>query len=269
VSDLRRFVSGSAFRFIAHRQEEIPMKLELRSVGKSYGAKAAVKNLSTTITEGTHVAILGRSGCGKSTMLHLLAGLEAPAAGAILMDETVLSKADEIVVAPHQRGIGMVFQDLALWPNLTVLGNVVLGLSGRRLSKADARKTALDSLTLCGVAELIDRKPGEISGGEQQRVALARALAGRPKFLLLDESFSSLDLTTKSALLADIRLLLTAQKITVLLVTHDPFDALTLCSSLIVMEAGEITEQGTIADLMKLSTRSRSLDAFIRRVGFA
>jgi ABC-type Fe3+/spermidine/putrescine transport system ATPase subunit len=241
------------------------VRLELRSVGKSYAATAALKPVSATFNEGTHVAIIGPSGCGKSTMLRLLAGLEAPSTGTIFKDDLVFSKAEEIVVAPHQRGIGMVFQDLALWPNLSVLKNVVLGLSGRALPKADIRKIGLGSLALCGIQDLIDRKPRQLSGGEQQRVALARALTVRPRFLLLDEPFSSLDLATKSVLLADLRSLLAEQKITILLVTHDPADAVTLCSSLIVMERGAITEVGTLEDLVRMPTKSPSLDAFVRR----
>jgi ABC-type Fe3+/spermidine/putrescine transport system ATPase subunit len=265
LSSLRGFCRRASFRPVGCCQGDVEVKIELRSVSKSYAAKAALSPVSATFNEGKHVAIIGPSGCGKSTMLRLLAGLEAPSTGTIFKDDVVFSKAEEIVVAPHQRGIGMVFQDLALWPNLSVLKNVVLGLSGRALSKADIRKIGLDSLALCGIRDLIDRKPGQLSGGEQQRVALARALTVRPRFLLLDEPFSSLDLATKSVLLADLRSLLAEQKITILLVTHDPADAVTLCSSLIVMERGAITEVGTLEDLVRIPTKSPSLDAFVRR----
>ena len=241
------------------------MNLQVRSVTKFYAEKAALKEISATFCEGTHVGIVGTSGCGKSTLLRLLAGLEAPSSGTILIGDMTASTTDKILVAPHRRGIGMVFQDLALWPNLTVLGNVLLGLSGAGLSRTDARKRALDSLSLCGAADFINRKPGELSGGEQQRAALARALAVRPKFLLLDEPFSSLDLTTKSGLLADIGFLAAQHRITLLLVTHDPIDVATLCSSLLVMDAGVIIENGAIKELMKLSSMSRFLDAFVRR----
>ena len=172
-------------------------------------------------------------------------------------------------IIPHEIPVGKVgyslFQDLALWPNLTVLGNVLLGLSGAGLSKADARRRALDSLSLCGAADFISRKPGQLSGGEQQRAALARALAVRPRFLLLDEPFSSLDLTTKSSLLADIRSLAAEHRITLLLVTHDPIDIVTLCSSLVVMEAGAIKENGAIEELMRMPSTSPFLHAFVRR----
>lgn len=125
----------------------------------------------------------------------------------------------------------------------------------------------MDTVSLCGVVDLIQRKPGELSGGQQQRTALARALAVRPKFLLLDEPFSSLDLTTKSELLTDIRSLAAEHQITLLLVTHDPVDVMTLCSSLLVMEAGLLKEFGPIAELMKIRPMSGFLDAFMRRSG--
>jgi ABC-type Fe3+/spermidine/putrescine transport system ATPase subunit len=233
---------------------------------KAYSETVAVRDVVATFPDGTHVGIVGPSGCGKSTLLRLLAGLEAPSSGTILIDDVPVSNADHILVAPHKRGIGMVFQDLALWPNLTVLGNVLLGLSGTSLPKAEARKRALDAAAVCGVVDMIKRKPGELSGGQQQRTALARALAVRPKFLLLDEPFSSLDLTTKSELLADIQALATQHQITLLLVTHDPIDVLAICPSLLVMEAGVVKENGPIPELMKIPSPSRFLGAFIQRV---
>jgi iron(III) transport system ATP-binding protein len=237
----------------------------MQSVTKSYAATAAVKDASATFCEGTNAGIVGPSGCGKSTLLRLLAGLEAPSSGRILVDDVVASRDGDVVVAPHLRGIGMVFQDLALWPNLTVLGNVLLGLSGAGLSKADARTRALEALSVCGAADLVRRRPGQLSGGEQQRTALARAIAVRPRFLLLDEPFSSLDLTTKSELLADIRTLASDHRITLLLVTHDPIDVVTMCSSLLVMEGGRIMENGPIGELLRIQPASQSLAAFARR----
>jgi ABC-type sugar transport system ATPase subunit len=243
------------------------VNLRTQSLTKSYVQTIAVKDVTATFLPGIHVGITGPSGCGKSTLLRLLAGLEVPSSGSVLIDEAPVSHGSKILVPAHRRGIGMVFQDLALWPNLTVLRNVLLGLSGSGLSKSEARKRALDTVSLCGVVDLIQRKPGELSGGQQQRTALARALAVRPKFLLLDEPFSSLDLTTKSELLTDIRSLAAEHQITLLLVTHDPVDVMTLCSSLLVMEAGLLKEFGPIAELMKIRPMSGFLDAFMRRSG--
>jgi ABC-type Fe3+/spermidine/putrescine transport system ATPase subunit len=144
------------------------------------------------IISGGGLAIIAPSGCGKSTALRLLAGLEAPSSGEILLDGRVISKPCHIVVPPRQRGITMVFQDLALWPNLTVLDNVLLGLASERLTRIEARRRADEALSVCKI-DLATRKPGNISGGQQQRVALARALAGKPRFLFLDEPFSGLD----------------------------------------------------------------------------
>jgi iron(III) transport system ATP-binding protein len=181
------------------------------------------------------------------------------------MDDAPVSKEDRILVPAHRRRIGMVFQDLALWPNLTVLGNILLGLAGAALAKPEARNRAMDSASLCGVVDLLKRRPDELSGGQQQRTALARALAVRPQFLLLDEPFSSLDLTTKSELLADITSLAAEHQITLLLVTHDPIDALTICSSLLVMEAGLVKANGSIQELMNVPSPTPFLSAFVQR----
>jgi len=145
----------------------------------------------------------------------------------------------------------MVFQDLALWPNLSVRGNILLGLSGAGLTRQAADTRAREALALCAVESLAERKPGTISGGQQQRVALARAIAVRPSYLLLDEPFSGLDLMTKSRLLEEIAALVVGQKITVLLVTHDPLEAMTLCRSALVLDNGRIAECGRWADLLR------------------
>ena len=144
----------------------------------------------------------------------------------------------------------MVFQDLALWPNLSVLDNVLLGLAGTGLTKPEARVRAQETLALCTIESLAKRKPGTISGGQQQRVALARAIAMRPAYLLLDEPFAGLDLITKANLLQEISLLAAEQKLTLLLVTHDPLEATTLCRSVLVLDNGRIAESGVLADLL-------------------
>ena len=160
----------------------------------------------------------------------------------------------------------MVFQDLALWPNLSVLDNVLLGLSGTQLTTEAARKRAYEALALCSVESLAERRPGSVSGGEQQRVALARALAVHPSFLLLDEPFAGLDLVTKAKLLDEITTLATAQHVTMVLVTHDPYEATTLCQSVLLFENGHMEETGTWEYILS-NPRSEMLKVFRSRLG--
>jgi ABC-type nitrate/sulfonate/bicarbonate transport system ATPase subunit len=159
----------------------------------------------------------------------------------------------------------MVFQDLALWPNLSVLGNVLLGLSGAVLTKREARERALGALARCGIASLAERRPGKISGGQQQRVALARALATRPEFLLLDEPFSGLDLVTKARLVQEIVALGAEYNLTVLLVTHGPLEATALCGSAVVLDSGSVVESGSFPALLR-SPKSEVLQVFRDRL---
>jgi ABC-type Fe3+/spermidine/putrescine transport system ATPase subunit len=224
---------------------------ELRSVSKKYDGVMAISDVSLSIEPGESFAIIGPSGCGKSTLLRLLAGLEAPASGQILLNGSLISKAGQILLPPHQRGIAMVFQDLALWPNLSVLDNVLLGLAAQPLSKQEKHRKAIEALTLCKIEALSDRKPEKLSGGQQQRVALARALAAEPDFLFLDEPFSGLDLVTKITLLEEISLLAEKKKITLVLVSHDPIEATTLCRQAVVLNQGRIEESGILMDLLR------------------
>jgi iron(III) transport system ATP-binding protein len=241
-------------------------RFEFRAVSKRYEEHAALVEVSFAVSAGEHLALLGPSGSGKSTALRLLAGLEGPSDGEILLDGQVASRPGRIVLPPHRRGVAMVFQDLALWPNLTVFDNVLLGLAGAQLSRRQARARAREALAWCGIDALADRKPGQISGGEQQRVALARATAPHPRFLLLDEPFSGLDLVIKTRLLKEIAALAREQCLTVLLVSHDPMDAVALCRAAIVLEGGQVTEAGILTDLLN-APRSEILKAFQRHLG--
>lgn len=244
-------------------------QFRLESVGKSYGGThAALSHVSFVINAGEHLAVLGMSGSGKSTALRLLAGLEPPSAGTILLDGQVLSAPNTLLVPPHERGIGMVFQDLALWPNLTALDNVRLGLTGTRLSRREAKARATEVLSLCGIGDLAGHQPGQLSGGQQQRVALARALAVRPSFLLLDEPFSGIDLITKMRLLAEIARLASACHITLVLVSHDPLEATALCQTAVVLESGTVQEAGPLTKLLQ-QPRSELLRVFRDHVAVA
>jgi len=226
------------------------VRFGFRSLSKSYGTTKALCDVSFTVTAGEHLAVLGPSGSGKSTALRLLAGLEAPDAGLVLRNGVPVSEPGRILLAPHLRGISMVFQDLALWPNLSAHANVMMGLSGLALSRSEARTRTHEALSLCGIEELADRKPGAMSGGQQQRVALARAVAVRPAFLLMDEPYAGLDLVLKSRLLPEVRELAALQGMTVVLVTHDPWEAMSLCRSAVVLDRGRIVEAGLLTDLL-------------------
>jgi ABC-type Fe3+/spermidine/putrescine transport system ATPase subunit len=221
------------------------------SVSKVYDGHSALSEVSFTVNAGEHKAILGPSGCGKSTALRLLAGLEAPSQGQVLLDGEAISEPNRVLMPPFLRGIAMVFQDLALWPNLTAMGNVLLGLSGAKLPRREARGRAEEALALCGIASLAHRRPGQLSGGQQQRVALARAIAARPRLLVLDEPFSSVDITTKARLLGEIRSLATQQNLTLVLVSHDPLEATALCEAAVILEDGRVQESGLLTDLIR------------------
>ncbi len=236
-------------------------QFECRLVSKTYDGQAVLVEVSFTLCAGVHTTILGPSGCGKSTLLRLLAGLDFPSQGQVLLDGRAASEPKRIVVPPHQRGVAMVFQDLALWPNLSVIGNVMLGLAGAGLPKREAALRARDALALCGIDALAQRKPGQISGGQQQRVALARALAVRPRFLFLDEPFTGLDLVIKTQLTRDIAALRDRQRLTIVLVTHDPLEAASLCHAAIMLDQGRVVEAGALTDLLK-APRSEMLKIF-------
>jgi ABC-type Fe3+/spermidine/putrescine transport system ATPase subunit len=238
-----------------------PSRFEVRSLSKRYGTHQALCEVSLTVTAGENLALLGASGSGKSTLLRLLSGLEAPDTGMILLNDQPVSRPGRVLLAPHRRGIALVFQDLALWPNLSAYENVMLGLSGLALATAAARARTQEALRLCGIEELAERKPAALSGGQQQRVALARAVAVRPAFLLMDEPYAGLDLVLKSRLLAEVRAFAALQDITVLLVTHDPLEALALCHSAVVLDQGRVVEAGPLTDLLD-APRSELLCVF-------
>jgi ABC-type Fe3+/spermidine/putrescine transport system ATPase subunit len=237
--------------------------LRVENLSKCFGTTPVFQSVSFEVHPGQHLALLGPSGCGKSTALRLLAGLDTPTDGRIWLREQQISDTGRVVVPPHERQIGMVFQDLALWPTLTVLDNVSLGMAALRLPRAECRAQAIAALKVCKLDTLASRKPAALSIGQQQRVALARAMAIRPKLLLLDEPFSSLDLPLKQELMAELRQVAEQFGVTLLLVTHDPSEARGLCSHALVLEDGGICERGTWSELMA-SPVSKTLQAFAR-----
>ncbi len=208
------------------------------AVSKRFGGRAAVSDFSLTIGPGERVVLFGPSGCGKTTVLRLLAGLSSPDSGRILMNKTVVSAPGQILQPPEQRNIGFVFQDLALWPHLTVRGNLEFGLKARRVQREERARRIDEMLDLVNLRSRTESRPGELSGGEQQRVALARALVLHPEALLMDEPLSSLDQELRLQLRADILRLHENLGFTLLYVTHDCEEAREIARRVVRMSAG-------------------------------
>lgn len=220
--------------------------LALAQLAVAYGAQRVVHDISLTLAQGQIGCLVGPSGCGKTTILRAIAGFETPAAGNIFLQQQDVSNANW-QLAPEQRKVGMVFQDFALFPHLTVADNISFGL--RQQSKADKAAKVIELLQLVGLPELGGRYIHQLSGGQQQRVALARALAPEPKVLLLDEPFSSLDTEFREVLARDIRHILKKLQITAVLVTHDQFEAFAMADMIGVMQQGRLQQWATPYEL--------------------
>ncbi len=215
-------------------------RVELQNVTKDWGTAVAVDNIDLALEDGEFVAILGPSGCGKSTTLFMLAGIYAPSSGTILFDGAKVND-----VEARDRNVGIVFQSYALYPNMTVLQNILFPLRFKKVPKADAEKSARDIAELVQIGDLLQRRPGQLSGGQQQRVALARALIKKPNLLLLDEPLSNLDATLRLSMRTEIRRIQKELGVTTILVTHDQIEATTMADRIICMNAGKIEQIGT------------------------
>jgi ABC-type Fe3+/spermidine/putrescine transport system ATPase subunit len=218
--------------------------LAIRHVTKRFGSHRALDSVTFDAARGECVVILGPSGCGKTTLLRLIAGLEVPDDGEIWLNGVQVAGPRRSLLPPHRRGIGFVFQDLALWPHLTVEKNLHFVLGSLGISRADRAARAANALKLVVVDHLSARYPHQLSGGEQQRVALARALVGRPRVLLLDEPLSSLDPELRATLRAELQRLRHALDVTTVYVTHDREDAAVLADRVVEMRAGRIVAIG-------------------------
>ena len=223
--------------------------LSLRNLSRRYepGGPAAVDNLSLDLQQGEILALIGPSGCGKTTSLRMIAGFEQPDAGQVLLEGI-----DATPIRPEKRGIGMVFQDYALFPHMTVAQNVLFGAP-----RKDARNLAR-YLSLVGLEGFDDRFPDQLSGGQQQRVALARSFAAQPRLILLDEPFSNLDAALRSIARREIRKLLKSTGISVIFVTHDQEEALSFADRVAVMHDGRLLQIGPAAQVY-----DRPTDAFV------
>ncbi len=220
--------------------------LDLQNLRQTFGKTLAVDDVSLRVEPGEIMCLLGHSGCGKTSLLRIVAGLERPDAGRVLIDGRDVVGPDRFT-QPEQRGVGMMFQDYALFPHLTILENVTFGLS--RLPAAKAGPLAASALARVGLSRYAKDYPHMLSGGEQQRVALARALAPGPGVLLMDEPFSNLDQRMRERIREETVAVLREKGATAVVVTHDPVEAMQIADRIALMRAGRILQIGTAAEL--------------------
>lgn len=218
--------------------------IAVAGVSKSWGETTALQRIDFEVEKGAFVALLGPSGCGKSTTLRLIAGLDTPSSGSI-----VIGGRDVTRLPPSQRGISMVFQSYALFPHLTVAENIIFGLRVRRLGAAERDSRLKRAAELLGLSSLLERKPAQLSGGQQQRVALARAVVAEAAVCLMDEPLSNLDAQLRLEMRREIRALQQRLGMTMVYVTHDQSEAMTMADRIILMRAGRIEQNATPAEL--------------------
>ena len=220
------------------------MQVKVENLTKEFGAVKAVDNVTLSIQDGKLTGLLGPSGCGKSTMLYLICGLEKPTAGRIFFDDK-----DVTDLEPEERGLGLVFQNYALYPHMTVLQNIMFPLECMKVERNEAKQRAIEMARLTRVDEYLNRKPGQLSGGQQQRVAIARAMVKNPSILLLDEPLSNLDARLRIEMRSEIRRIQKETGVTTIFVTHDQEEALSMSDTIVVMADGEIQQIGTSTDI--------------------
>jgi iron(III) transport system ATP-binding protein len=225
-------------------------RLTIKAISKRFDDFQALDTVSLSIPDGAFLALLGPSGCGKTTLLRLIAGLEVPDGGEIRFDEQVVA-GERAFVPPEKRRIGMVFQSYALWPTMSVRGNIEFGLKVAGLTAAERAARIDEVLEVVGLRGLGDRRPHELSGGQRQRVALARSLATRPKLILLDEPLANLDAHLREAMLAEFRRIHSLTGATFVFVTHDQDEAMAVATHVAVMDRGRLQQVGTPEDLYR------------------
>ncbi|WP_426955755.1 ABC transporter ATP-binding protein [Muricoccus radiodurans] len=238
-------------------------RLSLQGLTKAYGTLRVVDRIDLTLEQGEFVSLLGPSGCGKTTTLRMIAGFVEPNEGTITLDGEVIS-APGATLPPERRGMSMIFQSYAVWPNMTVEENVAFGLKLRKLPGAEIRKRVGEILEVVQMSHLAARYPAELSGGQQQRVALARAIVVKPQVLLLDEPLSNLDANLREEMRFEIRRLHDEFRITTVYVTHDQSEAMATSDRIAVMNAGKI-EQVDAPHLLYTRPRTRFVAGFIGR----
>ena len=225
-------------------------KIVLEHIDKYYGDNRVLKDINLTIEDGDFMTLLGPSGCGKTTTLRVISGLEKPQNGTMTIDGvTMIDAPNAFYEEPSKRGLNLVFQSYALWPHMTVYQNIAFGLKIKKLSKAEIDKRVMDSLRTLRIDQYKDRYPNELSGGQQQRVAIARAIASNPKLLLLDEPLSNLDARLRIDMRVELKRLHQETGTTIVYVTHDQLEAMTMSTKVALFRAGEIAQVATPLEL--------------------
>lgn len=232
--------------------------LEVDDVWASRGDRVVLRGVTISLAEGEIVTVVGPSGSGKTTLLRVLLGFLVPDRGVVRLRGQVASAAGKIVQAPEERNLGVVFQDLALWPHLTVAQNLSFGLDARRVARAERDHRVAAMLEKVGLSGLEHRSAAGLSGGERQRVAVARALVLEPDAILLDEPLTHLDVGLRRELIALFRALFEERRVTAFYVTHDPREAVAFADKLVVLDAGRVVQNGPLEEL-----RARPANRFV------
>ena len=234
-------------------------RIELKHIDKYYGDNHVLRDINLVIEDGDFMTLLGPSGCGKTTTLRVVSGLEKPQNGVMTIDGEEMINADLAYYAePSKRGLNLVFQSYALWPHMTVKENIAFGLKIQKLPKDEINRRIHEALRMMRIEEYIDRYPNELSGGQQQRVAIARAVASNPKLLLLDEPLSNLDARLRVDMRSELQRIHKELGTTIIYVTHDQVEALTMSTKIALFKAGELSQ---VAPPMELYMNPIDLEA--------
>ena len=223
--------------------------IKLNNITHSYGDKQVLHNLTLNLEAKQLSCLLGGSGCGKTTILRLIAGLEIPENGQIYIENKTVTENHKISILPHLRDIGFIFQDLALWPHFTIYKNIAFGLNERK--EKNVKDTVFKMLNFFGLQEQAEKYPHQLSGGQKQLVAISRSLVLKPKILLMDEPLANLDVKLKRKTLEHIKNLKQNFDLTIIFVTHDHKEAFAIADKIVVIDEGNIEETGTVEQIKK------------------